>query len=176
MGVAFQDNDDDDSERASPSDLGSSLQGHRAKGKQKQEAFEDEEQLATVTVVEEFDPDSLLHDTHLPQSHQRLEENSSHSASIHSPPTHRSSHPAPRTASSRELRQPSSSHGHDRAHTASSTVTKKTKSKNFSYETKAARKAEKHKQKRRKLEKAERAGGKSTRQTGSRRPKGGKKR
>jgi ribosomal RNA-processing protein 17 len=105
------------------------------KGKEKDEEYEDEEQLATVTVVEDFDPHTIIHGAPLtlppppPVSHQVIDA------------TKRPPRPARATQSD---------------------VTRKKKSgkaRTVHYQTKSARKAEKGKQRARRTEKAERAGG-----------------
>ena len=102
-----------------------------------QEEYENEEQLATVTVVEDFDMDTLIHAE---------------------PP---SEHPNPGSSSKQDqARRP----GKLKSTTASGTSKKKaTSAKKIKYETKAGRLAEKKKQRTRKLEKAARAGGKQSR-------------
>ncbi|PAV18677.1 required for cell viability rrp17 [Pyrrhoderma noxium] len=109
------------------------------KGKEKAtQEYEDEEQLATVTVVEEFDPDTLRHPTALSRS---------------SPPP------------SNDLRKDSSNPKEHTSSTKPKKAVKKTKaeSKKIAYETKAARKVARVKQRARKFEKAELAGGKASR-------------
>ena len=103
-----------------------------------------EEQLATVTVVEDFDPSTL----------------------IHGPPTDTSPEdvpagtttPAPTSAAAKA---PASK-------LSSSAAKKKVRPKDIKYETKAARKTARAKQHARKTEKAERAGGKASRRKGER--------
>jgi ribosomal RNA-processing protein 17 len=108
--------------------------------KEKAEEYEDEEHLATVTVVEDFDPHTITHGP--PRT-----------AASHlvSPP---SELPAPSMTKRKRI---------DIAGAKASTITKKIR-----YETKSARKAEKDKQRARRTEKAERAGGKSSRKPGRR--------
>lgn len=119
-----------------------------SKGKQraeKEEEFEDEEQLATVTVVEDFDPDELIH--------------------------------GPSKADDMELDMPSERHALPQppAKTKPAVEAKKvqskttTKAKKIKYQTNAARKSERSKQLKRKVEKAERAGGKASRRKGGKR-------
>lgn len=137
----------------SPSDKG--------KGKATQE-FEDEEQLATVTIVEEFDPDSLRHN---PSTTQAVPESSPSDSEV----------PQTRIPS----RSKSSNAGHHSEPRTTKPPAKKSKSqpKKIAYETKAARKATRVKQRARRTEKAELAGGKSSRrrQSNSKGGKGGKK-
>jgi ribosomal RNA-processing protein 17 len=97
-------------------------------GKQKEEEYEDEEVLATVAVVEDFDPDTLIHGPIVKTVPQ--------SAPV-----------APQTPK----RAP---------------VAKKPKPKKVKYQTKDARKAEKGRQRSRRTEKAELAGGKASRKKG----------
>jgi ribosomal RNA-processing protein 17 len=117
--------------------------GHDSEEEIIQEEYENEEQLATVTVVEDFDMDALIHAE---------------------PP---SEHPDP-GSSSNKGRAKRLEH---RAEKAKSTTTdtsgtfkkKAPSAKKFKYETKAARLAEKKRQQGRKFEKAARAGGKQSR-------------
>ncbi|ESK97128.1 protein required for cell viability rrp17 [Moniliophthora roreri MCA 2997] len=109
--------------------------------KEQEHEFGDQEVVATVAVVEDFDPDSLLHgsnDTHNHGSSSRPKQ---------SPP----SVPAP-PAIKRD-----------------STKKAKLKPKKIRYETKEARKAERSKQRARRTEKAELAGGKAARNKGKKR-------
>ncbi|KAI0268650.1 nucleolar protein 12-domain-containing protein [Gloeopeniophorella convolvens] len=109
-------------------------------GGQKEEAqYSDEEQLATVTIVEDFDPSTLIHG---PAS----EPPDIPSASSHGPV--RSSH----KAATKE--------------TDALENRKKHSTKKIRYETKAARKAAQSKQRARRTEKAELAGGKVARKKG----------
>lgn len=110
----------------------------KGKAKATQE-YEDEEQLATVTVVEEFDPGSFLHPPPLSRSSQISNKAREDTQTL----------PGPTSSS---------------LATPKKTVKKrKAESKKIAYETKAARKAARVKQRARKLEKAELAGGKSKR-------------
>jgi ribosomal RNA-processing protein 17 len=116
------------------------------KGKQKEEEYEDEEILATVTVVEDFDPDSFIHGPRIktdPTAYQ------------------------PQPTESKSTKSPRD------------TLKKKSKSKKIRYETKDARKVERTKQRARRTEKAELAGGKASRKkfsSGASKKKGGSKR
>lgn len=108
-----------------------------------QEEYENEEQVATVTVVEDLDIDALIH----PE-----------------PPSGRPN-PGP---SSDQNRARGPEHAHDSKCTTnnntSGTPKKKAASaKKIKYETKSARLAEKKKQQARRFEKAARAGGKQSR-------------
>ncbi|CAL1707443.1 unnamed protein product [Somion occarium] len=138
-------------------DSGTALPATRSKGKQKAEIedeYEDEEQLATVTVVEDFDPEALLH------------------APV---PTSKRTDVDGTDRSSLSRRQPEVK---PKSHVTPSVDVKKThakvakKAKDIKYQTKSARNAERTKQRRRKVEKAERAGGKASRKS----PKGRSKR
>jgi ribosomal RNA-processing protein 17 len=111
-----------------------------------QEEYEDEEQLATVTVVEDFNPDEL----------------------IYGPTPTESSVPAPASASTR----PESTTNKKRTAPAKEKVAKAKKSKRAKetkYQTQAARRADKRKQLARHTEKAERAGGKQSRKPSGKR-------
>jgi ribosomal RNA-processing protein 17 len=130
----------------------------KGKGKQTRDAFEDDEQLATVTIVEEFDPHSLRHGPSLVRD-------SPSDASIVEPasPAEQALHQSegPRIASRKSslARRPKSTkdaEGNSERKGSGVGSTKK-----IAYETKAARKAERHKQRTRKLEKAARAGRKA---------------
>lgn len=106
--------------------------------------YEDEELLATVTVVEDFDIDALIH-TGAPSEHPILD------------------------PSNRGQDQPELSEHRARA-SKSTTAAKRSEThkkkpssgKKIKYETRAARLAEKRKQQARKLEKTTRAGGKQS--------------
>ena len=111
-----------------------------------QEEYENEEQVATVTVVEDFDIDTLIHAE---------------------PP---SEYPNPGSSSSNQNRdqtiRPERHAKKSKSVTSSTSGTSKkraTPAKKIKYETKAARLAERKKQRTRKLEKAARAGGKKSR-------------
>ena len=112
----------------------------RAKGKQREE-FEDEETLATVTVVEDFDPDTL----------------------IHGAPDETRERQAPAAAPTSKLPvklKPA---------VKKTSIKKATKPKKIKYETNAARKAQTAKQRKRHTEKAELAGGKRAQKNKKRR-------
>jgi ribosomal RNA-processing protein 17 len=104
-------------------------------GKELEEEYEDGEHLATVTIVEDFDPHTIIHGP------PRIPEESS---ALTLP-----------TAAVRPSPQPKL---RDRRHTGGLKGNAKVR-----YETKSARKAEKNRQKARRAEKAERAGGKGAR-------------
>ncbi|KAH8119394.1 nucleolar protein 12-domain-containing protein [Phellopilus nigrolimitatus] len=119
----------------------------KGKGKATQE-YEDEEQLATVTVVEEFDPDTLRY---MPSTSRNSPE----------PPQFESeSFPRARTTSDS---------------TGSRRKGKPVLKKKIAYETKAVRKATRQKQRVRKVEKAEFSGGRSKRVQRKETARGGKK-
>lgn len=105
----------------------------RARGKQREE-FEDEETLATVTVVEDFDPDTLIHGTP-DEEQERRPSTSATSAPVKPKPASK-----PKTSADKTKRA--------------------AKPKKIKYETNAARRAQTTKQRARRTEKAELAGGK----------------
>ncbi|KAL4250007.1 RRP17 family protein [Abortiporus biennis] len=119
-----------------------------SKGKQRameqEDEYEDEEVLATVTVVEDFDPEALLHGDTVPHTE-----------------SHPDNSPEPSLHQSKPRRTESTPIAQKRSQTKIVAKAKKIK-----YETKAARNAERSKQQRRKVEKAERAGGKHSRSKG----------
>ena len=108
---------------------------------ERDEEYEDEELLATVTVVEDFDPDTILHGPPNP-------DRSDH------PPIAHPDRKEPKQNPSRQLK----------SNTGSSM---KSKRKKIPYETADARKMERTKQRARRLEKAELAGGKAARKSKS---------
>lgn len=130
-GRSTDDDDDDDDDVFSGDDMNQETKGE----------YEGDEQLATVTVVEDFDPAALLH----------------------GPPTTGSSHTDQSDIRSITFLK---SKGKEKAHNDPSTPKSKAKknerSKSVKYQTKAARLAERSKQRARRTEKAERAGGKSS--------------
>jgi len=126
--------------------------------------YSDEEQLATVTVVEDFDPSALLHGVPVPPSsgEQRPEERAP---------------PLPRARAKVATRGHSSladvGGGWPPAKNEGKTNKNGAATKKVRYETKAARRATRATQRARRTEKAERAGGKAARKkTGGRRPRG----
>jgi hypothetical protein len=120
-------------------------------GQERAAEYSDEEQLATVTVVEDFDPSSLIHGTTTPSPrHQE-------------PPPARS--PLPGKAS-RGIGEVGGGETQGLASKRKNVQVKKVR-----YETKAARRTAQAKQRKRRTEKAERAGGKAARKKA-----GGKKR
>jgi len=112
-------------------------------------AYSDEEQLATVTVVEDFDPSALLLLRHDPVERHQPEERASSTPLPHS---HSHSHSAPLRPEKVEV------DGKGKSGPAK---------KKVRYETKAARKATRATQRARRTEKAERAGGKAARRKGA---------
>ncbi|KIK67302.1 hypothetical protein GYMLUDRAFT_37386 [Collybiopsis luxurians FD-317 M1] len=108
--------------------------------------YEGEDVLATVAIVQDFDPDTLLHGPTKPVSNVEPVQQMVNNDSLPSKASH--SHPSKVSHS-----QPS----------------KKTKSKKIRYETKAARKTERTRQRTRRTEKAELAGGKASRRKSKRR-------
>ncbi|CCM05020.1 uncharacterized protein FIBRA_07219 [Fibroporia radiculosa] len=125
---------------------------NKGKGKEIEEEYEMEEQVATVTVVEDFDPAEIIHG---PQESrpESLKSQNAHSSTL--PRTQ------PKIKSRDTLRsQPL---------VAKSKLVKK--AKDIKYQTNAARKSERMKQRRRRTEKAERAGGKLSRKSGDGRRK-----
>ncbi|KAG6918716.1 hypothetical protein DXG01_012201 [Tephrocybe rancida] len=116
------------------------------KGKQKEEEYEDEEIMATVTVVEDFDPDTFIHGPRIMND-------------------------AAKSATSPSVAPPS------RAPIQSKSLPKrKAKTQKIRYQTKDERKVERTKQRARRTEKAELAGGKASRRKGTPKRKGGSKR
>ncbi|KAG6845902.1 hypothetical protein H0H87_000708 [Tephrocybe sp. NHM501043] len=112
------------------------------KGKQKEEEYEDDEIMATVTVVEDFDPDTFIHGPRAT------------SDTIKSAPSTSTAPTSKASASQPKL------------------VPKKAKPQKIRYQTKSERKAERTKQRARRTEKAELAGGKSSRRKGASKGKG----
>ena len=108
-------------------------QGISRDEKDREEEYEDEEQLATVTIVEDFDPTELIHGP---------------------PPELQPGQPlTPKSIlSETNLKRTSST-------LSTKNLSNKRTSKKIHYETKAARSAEKKKQRNRKLEKAAHARG-----------------
>jgi ribosomal RNA-processing protein 17 len=132
-----------------------------------EEEYEDEEELATVTIVEDFDPDTIIHGPpriHLPHEVDHDEE---------------MTHPHPRSSTggkSRSAVHPTIPPMVDEHSTARGTVNFPAKSallsrlkpklkvsKKVKYQTKSDRGLERKKQRARRTEKAERAGGKASR-------------
>ncbi|KAA1476789.1 hypothetical protein DENSPDRAFT_530278 [Dentipellis sp. KUC8613] len=117
------------------------------KGKGRADEYEDEEQVATVTVVEDFDPDTLIHGD----------------APARPDPAEGDDELKPKAYQGRSRSADAKESGEARVRKA------KVKPKKIKYQTAAARKAETSKQRARRTEKAERAGGKAARRKGKRR-------
>lgn len=132
--------------------LASSTSPEKGKGKavEHEEEFEDEEQLATVTVVEDFDPNALLHgpSPQKPTSDDADEDDT-----------------APLLLRKPQVTKPARKPPPETKKVQSKTAAK-AKAKSIKYQSNAARKEERGKQQKRKVEKAERAGGKSSRKSG----------
>lgn len=124
------DGDDDDDEEWNG--IGSS----QAVNRQHDEEYENEETVATVTVVEDFDPDTIIHGP------AKSENASERSLSL--------------SESALAVQLPKKA-------PVQSAKKKKVKEKKIRYQTKDARKKEQLKQRARRTEKAERAGGKASR-------------
>lgn len=131
MVINYDIDDDDDDEWAGLSE------GEN----ERDEEYEDEEMLATVTVVEDFDPDTIIHGPPKPD---------------------RSDHP-PIAQPDRQEQKPKPSR-QLQSNTGSS---KKSRPRKIHYETADARKKERTKQRARRTEKAELAGGKASRKSKS---------
>jgi len=131
---------------------------HKGKGKAKEEEYEYEEQVATVTVVEEFDPDVIIHGPNNPRSALDTD-TGDHSHATSSESNTLSSHTRPQNNLHPGRRQKDGM-GTGRSKTKPRVAAKP---KDVKYQTNAARKADRMKQRRRKTEKAERAGGKASR-------------
>jgi ribosomal RNA-processing protein 17 len=112
-------------------------------GMEKDAEYQGEEVVATVTVVEDFDPSTLTTADPVPAQGTRSEEFTEPNSAPKPPLSHEK--PPPKL------------------------VKRKVKEKKIYYETKQARKHNREKQRERKLEKAERAGGKASRQKRSKR-------
>lgn len=116
--------------------------------------FEDEEELATVTIIEEFDPSAILHDEPAPKA-------------------------APESTAT-EVLGPSSRKvqllEEKKRKTAilKTSLNKKRKSGTASYGTKAERAAGRNKERKRRTEKAQLAGGKASKALKGKGAKGGK--
>jgi ribosomal RNA-processing protein 17 len=111
---------------------------------QREHEYSDEEQLATVTVVEDFDPSAILHfSTTTPDAEQQQQQQQ---RPLLTPPLSR---PRPPSLSREKA-----------SRNDGGLVAKNVKVR---YETKAARKATRATQRARRTEKAERAGGKAAR-------------
>lgn len=112
--------------------------GLSAEENERDEEYEDEEVLATVTVVEDFDPDTIIHGPPKPD---------------------RSDHPP--------IAQPELKPKPARQLHSNTRSSKKSRQRKIPYETADARKKERSKQRSRRTEKAELAGGKAARKSKS---------
>ena len=115
--------------------------GLPTKENERDEEYEDEELLATVTVVEDFDPDTIIHGPPKP-------DRSDH------PPIPQPDRLEPKPKLSRQLQ-------------SNTGPSKKSRQRKIPYETADARKKERTKQRARRTEKAELAGGKAARKSKS---------
>ncbi|KDR75789.1 hypothetical protein GALMADRAFT_68267 [Galerina marginata CBS 339.88] len=109
-------------------------------GNERDDEYEDEEMLATVTVIEDFDPDTIIHGptkSEMPNA----------------------------TSAERPEAKPSQPPSKKALHGSAKNI--KTKDKKVRYETKDARRREQTKQRVRRTEKAELAGGKAARKSKS---------
>lgn len=130
------------------------------KGKDRavQEAYEDAEQLATVTVIDEFDPAALRN--FASTSAASFDMNVAAKEAVPALRSkRRSDEPAAHHAAAS---QRSTTHG-EQPPRSSEVRSAKIKPKKIAYETQAARKAARQKQRSRKVEKASLAGGKQSR-------------
>lgn len=130
----------------------------KRKARELEEEYEDEEQVATVTVVEDFDPETLIYGP------------SAVAPAAGSPSSSRAASPAapPRTrepARAEKKPQTAAPGGKEVRKAAPSKAG--TKTKKVRYQTVAARKSDKRKQLARRTEKAERAGGKQRGRAGA---------
>ena len=131
------------------------ISGSEDAGVEEDLEFENEEQLATVTVVEDFDPASLIYGPPGASSTSEMDPHDPSGADNDSQPT-----PAARSSASLPKRKVTK---RDDGISKKKTSGKREKSKKIKYETKAARKTARSKQIARRTEKAERAGGKASR-------------
>ncbi|KAJ3748868.1 nucleolar protein 12-domain-containing protein [Lentinula detonsa] len=129
---------------ASPEDQ--EWQGISDSGEQKEQEFEDEEVLATVAVIEDFDPDTLLHGPT-----KTVSDPESPSVPVVAASPHRKNFDSFAKASNKH------------------------KPQKIRYQTKEARKSERTKQRARRTEKAELAGGKASRKKRNAGGRGGKR-
>ena len=135
--------------------------------------FEDDQQLATVTVIEEFDPNSLLlnHPTSSIDSPSRLSLGGSQAHGPKSSSQHSNSIPPPNSRQPSFNRRPKRDRDAEAPQDVHPTLAseknplRKLNKKKIAYESKAQRKTQRKKQRTRKLEKAQRAGGKSSRRS-----------
>ncbi|KAH9944678.1 nucleolar protein 12-domain-containing protein [Amylocystis lapponica] len=123
---------------------------------EREEEYEYDEEVATVTVVEDFDPDTLIHGSNGPRrspqadasSISNLGPSSLRDTGVATSHKHPDGGPKVRFKQERDVMFKSKVNA---------------KAKNIKYQTNAARKVDRMKQRLRKTEKAERAGGKASR-------------
>lgn len=143
----------DDDEGDEEFDEGSSSDTKR-KGKVIEEEYEDNVQAATVTVVEDFDADALIHGLdHLPENSQLWDDDEDKA-------------PLDRRRGKYVVAQQGNftkSTDHKSTTDATKAEARTVTKTKIKYQTNAARKMERMKQRHRKTEKAERAGGKASR-------------
>ncbi|KAF9481540.1 hypothetical protein BDN70DRAFT_803314 [Pholiota conissans] len=137
-GAIVDPSDDDDDDEPEWSGIGADAV--------RDDEYENEETIATVTVVDDFDPDTIIHGP------AKTDFQPTASSS--------SSHPLPRAADVDTL--PASSRRAQKAKPKT-----KVRERKVRYETNDARKREQIKQRKRRTEKAERAGGKASRKSGT---------
>ncbi|KZP18672.1 hypothetical protein FIBSPDRAFT_1045979 [Athelia psychrophila] len=142
-GGAVDNSDEDLSLPSSSRRQQKKAQGHTGPA---EEEFEDEEQLATVTVVEDFDPDTIIHGP------TRVDADPDAKPKQRFAPLSKGKSKALSIANAEQRKAAAKANMAVKA--------KKSKPKNTPYETKADRGIEKRKQRARRTEKAERAGGK----------------
>ncbi|KAL1945649.1 hypothetical protein VTO73DRAFT_1651 [Trametes versicolor] len=142
-------------EDESDSDWDGIADASTSKGKRKAseelEEYEDEEQLATVTVVEEFDPDSLIHG-----EKPTPDANAASDGVPEVPVALPRLKPRP-AATPKSKARPENYKAKPKT---------KSKPKDIKYQTIAARKSDRMKERKRRTEKAELAGGKASRRKG----------
>ncbi|KZT04575.1 uncharacterized protein LAESUDRAFT_727736 [Laetiporus sulphureus 93-53] len=143
------------------SGLSAGTSADKGEERQQKEEYEYEEEVATVTVVEDFDPDALIHGSSGPD--KRAEANAQDHPGR---PSHTNSGGRQNTSSATSKQKNKAAVGRTKMATKTAT-----KAKDIKYLTNAARKSDRIKQNRRKVEKAERAGGKTSRKSGGGRRK-----
>ncbi|KAI0958306.1 hypothetical protein AcV7_004161 [Taiwanofungus camphoratus] len=131
-------------------------------GAEREEEYGHDEHVATVTVVEDFDPDVLIHGPLRTQLHAASSRDGSPSPS---PAGHDDTPAAPSTNSGGNPGSRPKSRSDPDVNRSKMKSRASAKAKSVKYQTNAARKAERTKQRRRKTEKAERAGGRAARKT-----------
>ena len=141
-----------------------------------EEEYQDDAQLATVTVIEDFDPDTIIHGPPRIQiSHPN--DDAEMTTSQSRPLTKGKSQSAlpPITAEQAKARAKANISAKSSSTSRTKPKTKLKMSKRVKYQTKVERGVERKKQRARRTEKAERAGGKASRKGSSSRG-GGRKR